>query len=100
MPDEAGKTSLREQWKSTYEQEDGEILSRVYALVSDSVFKEGLSELKVDTSILPTKEEISARDSFHGFFFNHARKGNEIESKAKNRRSEWENGMPLPDGFF
>lgn len=84
--DETEKEQLKKERDSTYLQEDGQILGKVYALVSDPVLKGRLAELGVDASILPTETEISAKDSFRSDFFNHVRKGNNIEREAAEKR--------------
>ena len=77
--DDATKLKIKKEIRNSYIQEDTKILREIYALFSDTEFKNVLTAMGVDASILPTKDEIMAHDSFHSNFFNHVRKGEKIE---------------------
>lgn len=80
--DPSEKSKIKKDIDASYIAEDTKILREIYALFSDKEFKGHLSGMDIDTSILPTKEEISARDSFRSNFFNHVRKGDKVEKAA------------------
>lgn len=77
--DDTEKLRIKKEIRDSYIQEDTKILREIYALFSDTEFKEVLTSMSIDSSILPTKDEIMAHDSFHSNFFNHVRKGEKIE---------------------
>lgn len=77
-PEEA--LCLRKEWNNSFLLQDGAILKEIYALLSNAEFTKTVQSFGVDTSLLPTKQEIMATDSFRYQLFNHVRKGEKFEN--------------------